>query len=118
MSISLSKPARLRVAAAFKVASKYLAKSDTERYGNLAKYANICACLEHGYRFNEISKRMVEVTKTIISERLENEVYYEDWVAKKLGFQVVVDDRLKNDGRMKQDGRRRWLKSLIKEFSK
>lgn len=49
--------------------------------------------------------------------RLGDEVYFDDWIVKKLGIQAYNEDRLHNDGRKRQDARRRWLQSLIKEFS-
>lgn len=107
---------RKLLAAAFKAALKYLAKSSSEMLC-FDKKRGICACLATAGDAGEISERIQLMATDIIMERLGDHCYYHNWVADKVGPITVRLDMLTNDSRKIQDGRRRWLKSLIKEFS-
>lgn len=117
MNISLSKRTRKSISKAFKVASKYLATCNTDRDVNKAMYLNICACIAYAHRKAEITPRMSYLTKDIVMSRLGDAVYFDGWVRKQVGTSAFQKDHIENDGRKKQDARRRWLQSLIKEFS-
>lgn len=117
MSISLSKRTRASLSKAFKVASKYLATCNTDCDVNEALYLNICACIAHAGRKGEITFRISYLAKDIVMSRLGDAVYFDGWLRKQVGTIAFQKDYVENNGRKKQDARRRWLQSLIKEFS-
>lgn len=115
MARNYSPETRKELAAAFKAALKYLARSNSE-VRSKSQYWNICSCLDRAWVQQEITSQILNKAKNIIMERLGEGVYYSSWVVEKLGLEVYKTDQQRG-GHKTQDGRRRWLKSLIKEFS-
>lgn len=118
MSTTYSKTRRLKIAKAFKVASKYLATCNTEARNECRKYFNVCGCIGAARRNREIDDLTSANAQAIVMARLNDEVYYGDWVVNKVGRKAYINDQDNHDGRKTQDARRRWLESLHKEFSK
>lgn len=75
-------------------------------------HAHICNALEQAYNDGYISYSVLVDAKYIVMERLEGLNDLADWLAHKgVPYEQQTDRKL-------QKHRRKWLKKLVKEFSK
>lgn len=109
-----TKEERKQILKALKTAQKLLWNGETW-YIHKNKESAICDALYFARLDGKISRDEHILAKDMIGDRIGNQGWYiTDWLRCKHG----IDEKLLQNSRQVQRYRKRWLKALIKEFSK
>lgn len=87
--------------------------SPTYHCGNLEQF--ICLALGRAERMGEITERVADLTRKVITDRLGGLYCLEEWLDANVGSDTVVAAMDQNQNAI-QEYRHRWLDALIREF--